>query len=138
MNKPELPNQLGRQRAELQLRAKSLNVELSGPTISKKALGARQQIQQLETALNVLESSRALVRITELEREREAKQERRKRNQLILELFRATRLEARITTDTIRRVAGEIVDERLRACLRSSLSFTCAYVPIASGRESNI
>jgi hypothetical protein len=112
-----LPRKLEQRRGELRRVAESLDVELSTQTISQRASKIRENIQQLESGLSALESSRALIRITELEREREAKQLQLKRDQLLVERFRGAQMEAKATADTIRRISGEMVDERLASLL---------------------
>jgi chromosome segregation protein len=108
-----LPNEMSSRRRALEAKAASLNIGLSVDGISKEAINTRQRIQQVEAALNVLESSRALIRITELEREKESKQGQLKREQLALDNFRAAHIKAKTIANTIRRISGEIVDERL-------------------------
>jgi chromosome segregation protein len=108
-----LPTQLSRDNEELELRAESLGVPLDRKQISTETARLRAEIQELENGLSVLESSRALARITELERARENKETQLRRDQLAVELAKVARQDARDTAAAIRRISGEIVDQRL-------------------------
>jgi chromosome segregation protein len=101
-----LPTQLSRDNEELELRAESLGVPLDRKQISTETARLRAEIQELENGLSVLESSRALARITELERARENKETQLRRDQLAVELAKVARQDARDTAAAIRRISG--------------------------------
>ena len=106
-----LPTQVRRENEELTSRAESLGVALDRKQISTETARLRAEIQELENGLSVLESSRALARITELERAKENKETQLRRDQLAVELAKVARQDARDTAAAIRRISGEIVDQ---------------------------